>query len=166
MGSWDLGRHVLTLASGTVQRTHVSGRLIEAITGRPTRRRTPTTRPRTSGKRRVTTARRRTRRTTKRPRTRPYTSVRVAQLVRPRGRRARQAHDSLYRFGIAPHCADLVSGPLHCIALVATGVALRHLTSLTRPALMGYCHERSINVSGGYHAGRQKRPEPSSSFSG
>ena len=33
-------------------------------------------------------------------------------------------------------------------------------------ALMGYCHERSINVSGGYHAGRQKRPEPSSSFSG
>ena len=33
-------------------------------------------------------------------------------------------------------------------------------------ALMGYCHERSIHVSGGYHAGRQKRPEPSSSFSG
>ena len=33
-------------------------------------------------------------------------------------------------------------------------------------ALMGYYHERSINVSGGYHAGRQQKPEQaSSSFS-
>lgn len=33
-------------------------------------------------------------------------------------------------------------------------------------ALMGYCHERSIKVSGGYHAGRQKKPEQASSSSG
>ena len=26
-------------------------------------------------------------------------------------------------------------------------------------ALLGYCHERSINVPGGYHAGRQQKPE-------
>ena len=32
-------------------------------------------------------------------------------------------------------------------------------------ALMGYCHERSINVSGGYHAGRQQKPEQASSSS-
>ena len=25
-------------------------------------------------------------------------------------------------------------------------------------ALMGHCHERSINVSGGYHAGRKRKP--------
>ena len=29
-------------------------------------------------------------------------------------------------------------------------------------ALIGYCHDRSINVPGGYHAGRQPKPEPGS----
>ena len=32
-------------------------------------------------------------------------------------------------------------------------------------ALVGYCHERSINVSGGYHAGRQAKPKRASSSS-
>ena len=32
-------------------------------------------------------------------------------------------------------------------------------------ALMGYCHERSIKVSGGYHAGRQQKPEQASASS-
>ena len=31
--------------------------------------------------------------------------------------------------------------------------------------LMGYCHERATDVSGGYHAGRLPRWQPSSSTS-
>ena len=33
-------------------------------------------------------------------------------------------------------------------------------------ALLGFCHERSIDVLGGYHAGRQHKPEQASSSSG